>query len=241
MRTILVTGANRGIGLEFVRQLRARGDRVFAGHRAGSDTAELLGLAERHGDGVVPVVVDVADAASIEGLAAKIQPLTEHLDGLINNAGIYAAGEEGLDTADAAKMRRVYEVNVIGPVLLTRAVRPFLARGHRPFVASLTSGAGLLRAGLPEPGGQYSYGATKAALHFCIPRLAADLQADGIVVVGIGPGFVRTDMTGGAGAPAHAMPPERSIAGMLRVLDGLQPNDTGSFWSWDGSRCAWAV
>lgn len=221
MKSVLITGASRGIGREFARQYAAHGWRVYAACRKPEEGSGCLAL-------------DITDESQIERLAADV----ESLDLLIHNAGIFAAGEEGLEKIDDRKMTEVFRVNVIGPLLLTKYLLPKLNRGG--CVAALTSGAGLLREELREPGGAYSYGASKAALARALQSLAADLHPRGITVVGLNPGYVRTDMTGGEHSPAPLSAAE-SVAGMITVLDRIAHEQTGRFFDYDGREAPWFV
>ena len=239
MKTVLITGSSRGIGLGLTRQYLLRGDRVVAACRRPEAAGDLRRLRDEHGDRLIFEPLDVAVPASIDDAAARVRGRVDSLDVLLNNAGVYAPDERGLDGLDPDDAAYVYRVNVIGPMLLTRALRPILARGA--VVATLTSGSGLLRDGPAEAGTQISYGATKAAMHRTIPHVAADLQAAGVVVIGIAPGFVRTDMTGGADAPEETIAVQTSAAGIVATLDARSIGDTGRFFAYDGSRCDWAA
>lgn len=170
----------------------------------------------------------------MQELASEI----ESLDVVIHNAGIFAQGEAGLDSVDAEKMLNVFRVNTLAPVLLTKHLLPKLNPGG--CVAALTSGAGVLWDEDSEPGGQYSYGASKAALARALRALAADLKPKKIMVAGINPGFVRTDMTGGENSPAP-LSPEESISGMIAVLDDLTLEQTGRFFNYDGTEAPWLL
>jgi NAD(P)-dependent dehydrogenase (short-subunit alcohol dehydrogenase family) len=221
MKSVLITGASRGIGREFARQYAARGWNVVATCR-------------RPEEGLGCLALDVTNESQMERLAAEI----DSLDLLIHNAGVFAEGEEGLQKIDAQKMTEVFRVNVIGPLLLTKHLLPKINSGG--CVAALTSGAGVLREEPRDPGGSYSYGASKAALARALQSLAADLRPQNVAVIGINPGYVRTDMTGGKESPAP-LSPEESVAGMMSVLDGVTPKKSGHIFSYDGAEAPWLL
>jgi NAD(P)-dependent dehydrogenase (short-subunit alcohol dehydrogenase family) len=238
---VLVTGANRGIGLEFARQLAARGDHVFATARDVNRATELRDLAKAYGDGHVTIVpLDVDSPDSIRSAAADtIRRQADGLDLLINNAGIYAAriGKDGqpaerfgeLSFDDALKVIRT---NAVAPLILTQALLPLLKKSRTPKVVSITSGYGSVSGNNGFP---YYYAASKAALNQFMRSLAGDSAADGIITIVMSPGWVQTEM-GGAGAPTL---PEQSVAGMLKVIDGLTAADNSTFKEWRGKDVAW--
>ena len=237
---VLVTGANRGIGLEFVRQLAARGDRVVATARDVTRASELQQLAKQHGDGRVTVLpLDVDSADSIRAAAQAVRKEADALDLLINNAGVYAArvtagGEPAeklgeLNFDDALKVMRT---NAVAPLILTQALLPLLKRGAEPKVVSITSGYGSVA---DNNGFPYYYGASKAALNMFMRSFAADAAAKGIVTIVMSPGWVQTDM-GGRNAP---MKPDKAVAGMLKVIDGLTSADNSTFKDWRGKEVSW--
>lgn len=215
MRTALITGASRGIGHEVARTLAAAGWRVLAGVR-DPDAAP----AETHAE-----ILDVADPASIDALAQRLRSRNERLHALVNNAGVYTGSQ-----------RRIWDVNVLGPLRLTRALEPLLEDGAR--VVMVTSGLGRISsqpAHLVErltnpalslqdleflaheaPGG---YGASKAAVTALAGVFAKDLKARGILVNSISPGWVRTDM-GGPGAPRSVQQGAASILWGVRLPAG---------------------
>jgi NAD(P)-dependent dehydrogenase (short-subunit alcohol dehydrogenase family) len=237
---VLVTGANRGIGLEFARQLAARGDRVFATARDVKRATALRDLAKEHGDdGVTIVPLDVDSLDSINAAADTIRAKIDGLDLLINNAGIYAArvGKDGqpaermgeLNFDDALKVIRT---NAVAPLILTQALLPLLKKGVKPKVVSITSGYGSVA---DNTGFPYYYAASKAALNQFMRSLAGDGAAKGIITIVMSPGWVQTDM-GGAGAP---ITPDKSVAGMLKVIDGLTAADNSTFKEWRGKDVTW--
>ncbi|MBC7805723.1 MAG: SDR family oxidoreductase [Akkermansiaceae bacterium] len=232
----MITGANRGIGLEFARQFLERGDSVFAGCRVPGDANELWGLSSRFPGRLSVVTLDVADENCIAAARADVGETMDTLDLLVNNAGTFATGEHGLARIDSAKMAHVFAVNAIGPALVAKHFVDLVKRGTDPLIANLTSGVGLLTNRIGSPGGQYSYAASKSALNLVIRSLSFDLQPEGISVIGIGPGYVRTDMTRGGSA---TLLPDESVRGMIATFDRITLADTGRFFSWQNREDDW--
>ncbi|NBD08427.1 MULTISPECIES: SDR family oxidoreductase [Corallococcus] len=228
---IVITGANRGMGLELARQYLARGDSVHAGVREPERAAELAALAESSGGRLRIHPCDVALDASVRAFASAV---AEPVDLLINNAGIRnrvrADGIEELDLDDAA---RVFQVNALGALRVTGALLPLLRRGQGARVVSVSSG--LSSIGDNTSGGAYGYRMSKAALNMAARSMAHDLKGDGIISVVLSPGWVRTDM-GGASAPT---PVAESVAGLIGIIDRLAPGDSGSFMDFRGERIGW--
>jgi NAD(P)-dependent dehydrogenase (short-subunit alcohol dehydrogenase family) len=220
----LVTGANRGIGLAFARQLCKRGDRVIATCRDPGRARELAKLPAR----LEPL--DIADEKSIAALAARIEG--EPLDVLINNAGIGEAGP-GIGRLSMKDLEETFRVNAIGPIAVTQALLPNLRAGKRRAVVNLSSGLGSISEN--ESGGWIAYRASKAALNQLTRTIAEELTKEGFVCIAISPGWVRTDM-GGSGAP---LTPDESVAAMLEVIDRLKPSDTGRFLDHRGKPMPW--
>lgn len=216
---VLVTGANRGIGLEFARQLSARGDDVVAACRTVSPELDALGVQVVDG---IDVGVDDSAARLAEALEGPA------LDVLINNAGILE--RDSLDDIDWDALRRQFEVNSLGPLRITRALRANLRDGAK--VAIVTSLMGSMADN--GSGGYYGYRMSKAAVNMAGVSLARDLAEREIPVVLLHPGMVATEMTGGRGIDV-----ETSVTGMLARLDALTMADTGTFWHTDGRRLEW--
>lgn len=220
MPNAIVTGANRGIGLEFCRVLVDRGYSVTALCRRSS--AELQALSVNIHDGY-----DVTDAAAVEAFAEGLAPAS--IDLLINNAGILRS--EALDDMDFESMRQQFEVNALGPLRVTHSLIPTLKRGAK--IALITSRMGSIADN--ESGGRYGYRMSKAALNIAGVSLAKDLEALGIAVAILHPGYVRTDMTNQSGL----IDPEESVAGLLKQIDQLTLDNSGSFWHTNGELLPW--
>jgi len=215
----LVTGSNRGIGLELCRQLAARGDSVIAVCR--SPSAELDGLGLR-----VEAGIELTDGASIASLVGRLQGI--HLAGVILNAGILEA--DGLDDLDAASVRRQFEVNALAPLLLSRALLDNLGHGSR--LALISSRMGSIDDN--GSGGYYGYRLSKTALNMAGRSLAIDLRPRGIAVAILHPGMVATRMVGFSG-----IPPADAAHGLLARIDGLTLANSGSFWHANGEVLPW--
>jgi NAD(P)-dependent dehydrogenase (short-subunit alcohol dehydrogenase family) len=227
MATVLVTGAGRGIGLALAQALVARGDRVIATVRDPFRIPDFLKTAPK--ERIAIVGMEVTDDRSVARAAAA---LDEPLDALINNAGIHGArGASALD-ADLAEMAEVLAVNTIAPLRVARAFLPHLRRSARPRIMTVSSQMGAL-SGSAE--GSLAYRTSKAAVNKAMQGLAAALRPQGVTVVVVHPGWVRTDM-GGGGA---SLSPEESADGLLALLDRLGPGDTGQFFRWDGTIHPW--
>ncbi|MCH7635477.1 MAG: SDR family oxidoreductase [Proteobacteria bacterium] len=226
MPTVLITGANRGIGLEFARQYAEAGYRVHAACRT-PESADALGSL---GKGVKLHALDVTDHAGIEALAAGLEG--EAIDIVINNAGIYGDQQE-LGKIDYAAWEEVMRVNTLAPLKMAECFLPHLEAGKMKMIASLTSRMGSIAEN--DAGGVYIYRSSKAALNAAARSLALDLAPRGITVIVFHPGWVKTDM-GGAGALIDA---ETSVGGMRAVIKGAGPKDSGRFFNYDGTEVPW--
>ncbi|MCH7544226.1 MAG: SDR family oxidoreductase [Proteobacteria bacterium] len=226
MSTVLITGANRGIGLEFARQYAEAGYRVHAACRAPGSADALASLGER----VTLHALDVTDHAGIEALAAGLE--NEAIDIVINNAGIYGEAQE-FGKIDYAAWQEVMRVNTLAPLKMAECFLPHLEAGKMKMIASLTSRMGSIAEN--DAGGVYIYRASKAALNAAARSLALDLAPRGITVIVFHPGWVKTDM-GGPGALIDA---ETSVAGMRAVIEGAGPKDSGRFFAYDGAEVPW--
>lgn len=234
--TVLVTGANRGIGLEFARQYAERGWSVIATARKPAEAAELAALARKHPTLRVEQL-DVADDASIAALAGRLK--AQPIDVLINNAGLL--GDVPKQTAgsfDRDEFGYVMSVNAFGALRLSEALKPNLLAGARKQVFALTSGLG--SSALTERrGGFYAYRMSKAALNIGFRALAADWRGAGIMVGLIAPGMVETPLLRQSGFPGRGISPEESVTGMLKVIDGMTLENNGKAINYDGSVIPW--
>jgi len=232
MRTVLVTGASRGMGLEFVRQYLARGDRVFACVRLPGQSSVWPDLAAAHPGRLTVLTLDLAHHEEFGVFAAVLADHCKSLDLLINNAGLMATGERygsvlGRNLIDS------FTTNAAAPLLLTQALTPLLSHGQSPTVLMLSSELASIaqRKAFHTP----SYSISKAALNMATRLLAFELSAKGIGCVALHPGWVQTDM-GGPQAPLLAVD---AVRAMLAFVDQLRPEQHGGFFSSDGTRLPW--
>ncbi len=223
---ILVTGANRGIGLELARQLSERGHTVTATCR----DPEAQGARELQGLGVEVRRLDVTDGNAIRELARDTAD--RPLEILINNAGVGVYGPL-LGDLDYQQVRLYFETNALAPLRLTEALVPRLRLGRRKLVANMTSRMGSV--GDNSSGGSYAYRASKAALNMITRCLAVDLADEGIHAVVLHPGWVQTDM-GGSSARTSV---QDCVAALLRVLEGVGPEQSGRFFDFAGQEVPW--
>lgn len=234
---ILITGANRGIGLAFVHQYLKRGDRVFAGCRRPETASELQKLGVVYPD-LTLVALDVADAESIRKAHDRVREQADGLELLLNNAGVYSAKgsenpAESLGNFDFEAALGVLQINSVGPLIVAQAFIDLLQAGKRAKIVSISSGYGSLSANTGSF--PYYYSASKAALNMLTRSLAGEVGPLGIAAVVLSPGWVRTDM----GGPNASLLPEQSVASMIRVIDGLSLGDNGSFLDWQGDVQPW--
>jgi NAD(P)-dependent dehydrogenase (short-subunit alcohol dehydrogenase family) len=219
MATVLITGANRGIGLEIASQYEARGDEVIAVCRRASEALDTMGVE----------FIDGVDVTSDESVAQMASALSgRRIDRLVNNAGILE--RDGLGDLDFDSIERQFRVNAIGPLRVTAALRPVLTDGARVFI--ITSRMGSIEDN--SSGGYYGYRMSKAAVNIAAKSLSVDLKESGIGVFLLHPGYVATDMTGGQGIPA-----EQAAAGLIERMDTLQLEQTGTFWHQEGYALPW--
>jgi len=236
VRCVVVSGANRGIGLELCRQYAVDDWVVHAGCRDPEGAAELRELAEGRPGHVVVHSLDVTDGSSVAGLASHLTGAA--VDVLINNAGVFgphpSRGEPGqsFGSVDYAAAEEVLRVNALGPLRLTEALVENLARAKRGKVATISSGMGSITG---TSGDYLAYRASKAAANMVMASLAADLRPRGIAVCLLSPGWVRTDM----GGPEASLTPAESVSGLRRRIDELSLSSSGCFLRYDGRQVAW--
>lgn len=226
----VVTGANRGIGLELARQLVARGDDVVASARVLGNAAALAALAKANPTKLRVAACDVRDDASVRAFAAVVGDAPLH--GLFNNAGVMGK-MQSLEELDTDDMVATFDTNALGPIRVTRALLPQLASAKSARVVHISSGMGSI--GDNQSGGAYGYRMSKAALNMASRSMSVDLRERGVISVVMNPGWVKTDM-GGRGAPT---PVEESVSLMLGVVDALTPADSGAFLNYRGGRYEW--
>jgi NAD(P)-dependent dehydrogenase (short-subunit alcohol dehydrogenase family) len=219
-RTTLITGANRGIGLELCRQAHGAGDNVIAVCRSASEPLDALGVAVEAG-------VDIASDVDVSSLATRLAG--HRIDLLINNAGFYR--RDTLADLDLDQVRRHFEVNAMGPLRVTQQLRPLLSQGAK--LAFITSRVGSI--GDNRSGRNYAYRMSKAALNMAAVSLSIDLRDRNIAVAVLHPGSVRTDMNPGGGATETA----DAARGLLDRIAELTLETSGGFWHANGERLPW--
>lgn len=223
MANVVITGANRGIGLELAKLYAARGDLVTAICREAGD--EIEDIADQTISGI-----DVTNEQVPEGLQTILAELVEgKIDLLINNAGIFQ--NETLDNMDAESIRQQFEVNTIAPLMIAHALLPLMGEGSK--IANITSRMGSLEDN--TSGAYYGYRASKAALNAVGKSLAMDLKPRGIAVAQLHPGFVQTRMVGFNGD----ITPEQAAEGLAQRIDELTLENTGGFWHSNGQQLPW--
>lgn len=230
MATVLITGANRGIGLEMTRIYAAKGDMVIACCRDPQGADVLNQLAE--GGNVQVQEVSVGDADSVAAMAEDLKDTV--IDVLINNAGMGGPAYENqtVYNMDFEGWAETFNINTMAPVRVMQALHANLKLSDSPRVVTITSQMGALDLDMTVA---YAYCTSKAALNKFMRMAAIEMAKEDISVCVIHPGWVRTDM-GGSGADISA---EESARGMINVIAGLNADNTGSFWKWDGETHAW--
>lgn len=231
METILITGANRGLGLGFTRTYLERGARVHACARTPERADELRRLAEEHGDRLEIHELDVTDAGHIAELKRALEG--EAIDILLLNAGIYPDKSLSFGQLDEDKWIAGFRTNTIAPAKLSEALLPNVERSDRKVIAVVTSLMGSIADN--QAGSFYMYRSSKAAVNMVVKSMAIDLKPRGIACVVLHPGWVKTDM----GGPNARIDIPESVGGMRDVLDRLTLEDSGRFLAYDGRECPW--
>jgi NAD(P)-dependent dehydrogenase (short-subunit alcohol dehydrogenase family) len=232
MQNILITGANRGVGLELARQYLTRGETVFAGCRQPGEARQLQRLREAYRERLTILPLDVTDEDGLKEASRMVKDQASSLDVLFNNAAINL-GDENIRSAKAGDLMESLRVNAVGPVLVVKQFLDLLKKGKDPRIINVSSESGSISR-MRHPRG-YGYYASKAALNMYTRALAVDHELDGIIVISIHPGWVRTDM----GGPHATLSPEESVLGMLRVIDKLSMADDGKFYTYTGEEYPW--
>jgi NAD(P)-dependent dehydrogenase (short-subunit alcohol dehydrogenase family) len=228
MARILITGANRGIGLELARQYAERGDEVIACVRNPDGADALQELAA--GGNVTVEQMDVGNPQSISAARERIGDVA--IDVLINNAGAVGGAHQSIDDLDLEEWHRSLDVNTIGPLLIARAFKPNLAASGNGKIMTVTS---QLAASTWPMGGMYIYSSTKAGVSKVFQALTIDWKDEPIAVALMHPGWVQTDM----GGPHAEITAEQSASGIISVIDDMTKADSGKFYKWNGEIHPW--
>lgn len=230
--TVLITGSNRGLGLEFTKQYAEAGWEVIACCRNPQESDELLQLATQH-KGVINLHrLDIADFAQIDKLAVEL--VGQEIDVLLNNAGIYPDANSGsFGATNYEAWAHAFRVNTMAPLKMAETFSSHVARSTQKKIVCITSKMGSIADN--TSGGHYLYRSSKTALNMTVKSLAIDLAPRGITTIVLHPGWVQTDM-GGYNAPTT---PTQSIAGMRQVIERITLKDSGKFYGFDGQEIPW--
>ncbi len=230
MSTVFITGANRGIGLALADALSARGDKVIAACRAPASATDLAKLAQSPDRAIEIVALDVADPASVAALETAMADCA--IDCLINNAGIIGPKRQSSRDMDFDGWAETLAVNTLGPLRVVHALLPALRRADRARIVTLSSRMGSFSSTATD---RIAYRSSKAAVNKAMQALAADLEPEGIAVIVMHPGWVRTDMGGGSADLSVT----ESRDGIVQVIDHLDLARTGRFLNYDGQEITW--
>lgn len=231
--TALITGANRGIGLEFVAQMLRRGYRVFATCRSPESADELRQLRQTFKQTLDIISLDIDRADDRRSLVAYLRQTHENLDLLINNAGV--AAWDSLTELNGEVILDVVKTNALSPLLLSRDLLPFMARSSNPRVIMMSSRLGSMTLAKEIARENFAYAVSKAALNMVTVQLAQAVAAKKVAVIAQSPGWVRTDM-GGQDAPLSV---SEAVRSMLGVIGDYTFADSGKFFSETGEEIAW--
>ena len=231
MPSTLITGANRGLGLEFARQYWADGWEVYATCRDPESASELRRLAKDSGERMRILAMDVTDAGSVKGASAQLNK--QAIDLLLNNAGVGGARGHTVGNIDYDGWAKVLDVNTMGPMRVSEAFIDNVARSELKLIVTLTSGMGSI--GDNTSGGAFAYRSSKAAVNMVMRSLAIDLAPRGFTCVVVNPGWVQTDM----GGPHATITPAESVTRLRRLIASSGPAQTGKFFNHDGREFAW--
>lgn len=238
---ICITGTNRGLGLEFTRQYLELGNEVFAACRNPLNANSLQQLRNKYVDQLHIIPIDLSDPKSVIAAAQSVKNNTSSIDLLINNAGMGASSGspeqvgrfQKFDMLEMKPMTKIFQVNAMGPILVSKAFHGLLKQSDNPRIIMITSVQGSISH--TSGGGMYGYGGSKAALNRMGRALAFELLQDGIVTVMIHPGWVRTDM----GGPNATLSPQESVSSMIGLISGFRKPQNGRFFNYNGKELEW--
>jgi NAD(P)-dependent dehydrogenase (short-subunit alcohol dehydrogenase family) len=231
MPSTLITGANRGLGLEFARQYLADGWQVYATCRHPGSASELQHLTEASDHKLRIMALDVTDSASVKAAAAELDG--QAIDLLLNNAGVGGARGQTIGNIDYEAWAKVLDVNTMGPLRVAEAFVDHVARSEHKLIVTLTSGMGSIADN--TSGGAFAYRSSKAAVNMVMRSLAIGLAPRGITCVVVNPGWVLTDMGG-----SHAtLTPAESVKRLRDLIETLGPAQSGKFYNHDGREYPW--
>jgi NAD(P)-dependent dehydrogenase (short-subunit alcohol dehydrogenase family) len=228
--SILITGTNRGIGLEFVKHYIKNNKKVIATCRNRNSAKDLLEL-ENTTNNLSLVELDVSNPNSINNFTSKIAGLP--IDTFISNAGVSGPKNIEFGNFNAKEWLEVFSVNTIAPLLITQKILKNLRLGKDKKLAFISSKVGSIEDN--TSGGMYIYRTSKTALNQVIKSLSIDFKEDSFIVVALHPGWVQTDM----GGPNALIDTKTSVKGLIEVIDNLTPKNSGKFYNYDGSPIPW--
>jgi len=230
MTTVLVTGANRGIGLEFVKHYLDRGDRIIGTYRDIKSSGELIQMSEDHST-LEAHTLDVSSDKSLEDFPNQLGDTP--IDIFINNAGVYGPRDSTFNNVDEKNWIPVLRINAIAPLILTQLIINNLRKSSVKKLIYITSKMGSIDDN--KGGGSYVYRSSKTALNAVVKSISVDLADEGMRVALLHPGWVRTDM----GGPNGLIDTKTSVSGMIQVIDGLEQLSSGGFYNYDGVEIPW--
>ena len=230
MATVLVTGANRGIGLEFVKHYLDRGEQVIGTYRDTVSSDKLIQMGEVH-DSLKTLTLDVSSDESLKYFSDQLGDIP--IDIFINNAGVYGPRNSMFNNVDEKNWIPVLRINTIAPLILTQLIIENLRKSSVKKLIYITSKMGSINDN--KSGGSYVYRSSKTALNAIVKNISIDLADEGMLVALLHPGWVRTDM----GGPNGLIDTNTSVSGMIKVIDGLEQSLSGSFFNYDGTEIPW--
>ena len=230
MATILVTGANRGIGLEFVKHYLDRGEQVIGTYRDIVSSDKLIQMGEVY-DSLKTLTLDVSSDESLKYFSDQLGDIP--IDIFINNAGVYGPRNSTFNNVDEKNWIPVLRINAIAPLILTQLIIENLRRSSVKKLIYITSKMGSIDDN--KGGGSYVYRSSKTTLNAVVKNISIDLDREGMLVTLLHPGWVRTDM----GGPNGLIDTNTSVSGMIKVIDGLEQSLSGSFFNYDGTEIPW--
>lgn len=230
MKTVLITGASRGLGLEFTKQYAENGYRVIACCRSPEKASDLQELAEIN-ESVIIKQLDVTNQNHIKTLANDLQG--QPIDILLNNAGIYGSDAQVLGDIDPNNMIDVFKTNTIAPLIVSDALLKNVAQSNTKVIANISSRVGSIDDN--EGGSRYAYRCSKTALNMVMKSFAIDVKDKGVRVIVLHPGWVETDMTG----PDALVKPDESVKGLINIIDTKAGSEILPYYAFDGRHLAW--
>ena len=230
MITVLITGANRGIGLELVKHYLDHGVRVIGTYRKTTRSKELTQMCENHKD-LKTLKLDVSSDESLKNFPDKLNGAP--IDIFINNAGVFGPRDSSFGNVTEEGWVAALKINAIAPLILTQLIIENLRKGSVKKLIYITSKMGSIDDN--NGGGSYVYRSSKTALNAVVKSISVDLASEGIRVALLHPGWVRTDM----GGPKGLIDTNTSVSGMIKVINELEESDSGSFFNYDGAIIPW--